>query len=632
MERGIINKKKFFFNNYLFRYSLFFILIRSVYPKVEIDSLDYDFHFNKAIEQFEKSRYNFAADYFQEILIQKRNYEDPVTHLLLAKSQYRSGELDIAKSTCRSFLKLYDNSPYQSHGEILLADIFLTEGMFTNAFKNYINIRKILDDSVTISLVDKRIISCISNKINPMQLEGMLFTEENKENEIIINLARCYISWIGGNEQDLKMTLDQIDYQFVPKPFLSLYQSLVKASEKKLRNQTTIALILPTSGLGSSSSFSYISGLLDYLLYNQKDNFVRFELYNTEGNDIKAFKIFKNVSTKKHISAILGPFDDDQILIGSGLVPGIPILLPKSELIGLAEESSNLYFLSPSAKTIAKRTVQLLIEEMNLSKIAILSPGYGISLKMSKYFIEELNNKGIDPVIVEWYYNKPVDLSRHFKSIRKKAWSLIPKKDINQGIAGMEIDSLEGLFDVDVNDFFNLSDEDNTKKMSKKDSAKVILETIDALLIPIEKNELTYVGTQLPMYNLSTLIVGNENWLDMDILNQNVIGPHVQGMRIITDLSRTIYLNNKKEHNYYYSLAYDHFGLINLLASNSNGTRRSFLKQINSLHSYTGESIGIKFGGKNKNENYSTQILEYENKKMNFIGIHNGDSLQTIMP
>ena len=594
--------------------------------------MGYDFHFNKAIEQFKKSRFNFAADYFQEILIQKKNYEDPVTHLLLAKSQYRGGELDLAKSTCKSFLKKYDDSPYEAHGEILLADIYLTEGMFTNAFKKYIDVRKNLDDLVTISLVDKRIISCISNKINPMQLEGMLFTEKNKENKIIINLARCYISWIRGNEQDLKMALDQINYQFVPRTFLSLYKSLVKASEKTIKNQTTIALILPISGLDSSSSFSYISGLLDYLLYNPNGNFVRFELYNTEGDDIKAFKIFKNISTKKHISAILGPFDDTQILIASGLVSEIPILLPKSELIGLADESSNLYFLSPSAKTIAKRTVQLLVDEMSLSKIAILSPGYGLSLKLSKYFIEELNKKGFDPVIVEWYYNKPEDLSRNFKSIRKKAWSLIPKKDINQDITGMEIDSLEGLFDVDVDDFFNLPDEDNSKKMSKKDSAKVILKTIDALLIPIEKNELTYVGTQLPMYNLSTLIIGNENWLDMDILNQNVIGPHVQGMRIVTDVSRSIYQNNKMAHDYYYSVAYDHYGLINLLASNSNGTRRSFVKQINSLHSYAGESIGIKFGGKNKNENYSTQILEYKNKKMNSIGIHNGDSLQIRMP
>ena len=153
-----------------------------------------------------------------------------------------------------------------------------------------------------------------------------------------------------------------------------------------------------------------------------------------------------------------------------------------------------------------------------------------------------------------------------------------------------------------------------------------------ALRSAIEKDDLTYVGTQLPMYNLSTLIIGNENWINMDVLNQNVIGPHVQGMRIVTDFSRSIYLNNKKEHDYYYSLAYDHFDLINLIANNSNGTRKSFAKQISSLHSFTGKSTGIKFAGKNNNENYSTQILEYQNKKMNSIGFYSGDSLQVTVP
>ena len=45
------------------------------------------------------------------------------------------------------------------------------------------------------------------------------------------------------------------------------------------------------------------------------------------------------------------------------LVSSIPILVPKSDLTGLSEESSNLYFLSPSGKTLAKRTVQLLVDD-----------------------------------------------------------------------------------------------------------------------------------------------------------------------------------------------------------------------------------------------------------------------------
>lgn len=555
-----------------------------------------------------------------------------MTHLLLAKSQYRNGKLKAAKKTCKSFLKIYEDSPYQFHCEMLLADIYLSEGFFTDAFEAYLSLRKSLKDTVNVNLTDSRIISCISNKINPIELEGMLFTEENKINKIIINLGRAYISWIDGNKRDLSLALNGIDNRIVPSTFLGLYESLVTASERKLKNQTTVALVLSISGLDSRKGISYITGLSDYLYDNQNKSFVRFELFDTKSDDIEAFKILKTISARKEICAILGPLNDNQILIAAGLVSSIPILVPKSDLIGLSEESSNLYFLSPSGKTLAKRTVQLLVEEMGLNRFGILSPGDGLSFKTSKYFIEGLNYKGIDPVIVEWYYNKPVDLSRHFKSIRSKAWDLKSNKNVDGNITGMEIDSLEGLFDVDVDDFFNLSDEESKIQMSKKDSAKIVLETIDALFIPISKNELKYIGTQLPMYNLSTQVIGNENWLDMDILNQNLIGPHVQGMRIVTDVSFPAYIKNKNDFDNYYLLAYDHHGFINLLANNSNGNRRSFLRQLNKLVSYRGESVSIQFGGKNNNENQSTQVLEYKNNKMNSIGIYNGDSLEILMP
>ena len=53
----------------------------------------------------------------------------------------------------------------------------------------------------------------------------------------------------------------------------------------------------------------------------------------------------------------------------------------------------------------------------------------------------------------------------------------------------LEIDSLDALFDVDVQDFFSLPDEDK-EKMDKRDSSKIELETIQALYIPIGEDEL----------------------------------------------------------------------------------------------------------------------------------------------
>ena len=190
-------------------------------------------------------------------------------------------------------------------------------------------------------------------------------------------------------------------------------------------------------------------------------------------------------------------------------------------------------------KTLAKKTAQLIINELGLSSIAVLSPGYGLNKLKTDYFINECKQLGIDPVSIEWYVETPLDLSRQLGSIRQKAWELIPREDDLGDIKNLEIDSLDALFDVDVQDFFSLPNE-NEEKMNKRDSSKIELETIQAIYIPIGPGELTYVGTQLPFYNLKTTIFGNENWLNMQLLNQKVIGPHVQGMHVVSDISSAI--------------------------------------------------------------------------------------------
>ena len=98
----------------------------------------------------------------------------------------------------------------------------------------------------------------------------------------------------------------------------------------------------------------------------------------------------------------------------------------------------------------------------------------------------------------------------------------------------MEIDSIDALFDVSVDDYFNLP---QTKEqiMTSSDSAKVVLETIKGIYLPIRYGEVEFLGTQLPMYNFDAKIIGNSNWKNLDILKKENIGPHLKGLTIISD-------------------------------------------------------------------------------------------------
>ena len=89
----------------------------------------------------------------------------------------------------------------------------------------------------------------------------------------------------------------------------------------------------------------------------------------------------------------------------------------------------------------------------------------------------------------------------------------------------MEIDSLDALFDVSIDDYFDLPST-KKQKMSSSDSAKVVLETLQGIYLPIRDGEVEFLGTQLPMYNLKAKIIGNLNWKNLDILKKENIGPH----------------------------------------------------------------------------------------------------------
>ena len=70
----------------------FILIILFISGNLVSDSLDsmvtYDEHFDIAIGYYNSQRYKLAESEFKKILIDRKNYSDPVSHLMLAKSQY----------------------------------------------------------------------------------------------------------------------------------------------------------------------------------------------------------------------------------------------------------------------------------------------------------------------------------------------------------------------------------------------------------------------------------------------------------------------------------------------------------------------------------------------------------------
>ena len=589
-----------------------------IYPSLVISKNYYE-KFEEALQLYKEERFRLSEKKFRIILEKERNHQDPASQLFIAKSQIQQGLWGQARRTCKTLLAKYKNSPYEVNIYILLGDCAFYEGKITSAFQNYLKARKLIDKIAYKNEVDQRLYNCIGLGLSEEKIEGILFRERNNFNRAIINLARCYQSWLNGNSYNMKSMIKEIDTYFLPGKFSNIFGELKKSLNKISSQPITFGVIIPLSGSNKKLGESYLLGLAESF----ESSNIRFIIYDSQGLAANALQIVKNIDGSNLISGIIGPLTIDEVYALSGSMLEIPILIPKLTPENISALNENLFFLSPSKKTLAEKTAHLIINELGYNSIAVLSPGDGKNKLQTDYFIEECHQLGIDPVAIEWYVETPLDLSRQLSSIRQKAWDLIPNEDVQESMIDLEIDSLDALFDVDVQDFFSLPS-DEQEKMDKRDSSKVELETIEALYIPIGEDELTYIGTQLPFYNLKTNIFGNENWLNMKLLNQKTIGPHVQGLHVVSDFSSTR-MNEKDDSNInYYNIGYAHVKFLEDVVGNTFFNKKQLAQQLRKQKGYFGNNTTIVFNGPKKNKNESAQVLQYQDQKITVIGIFEG--------
>lgn len=587
------------------------------------DTLSYYQKFDIALNSFKEGRFRLSQTQFSDIINSKESYE-PTSLIMFAKSLYAQKKYDEAENIIKSELQNFNNSDYLINAQILLSNIYLSKGNFTSAFRNYLSVRPAINDSINLNKLDESLILCISNGLKENLLENILMKEKNSENRSIINLSRAYQSWLNGDNYNLVNALNGVNKIYLNNKYIKIFKKLKATTNKQNSIPITISAIFPLSGNDKHKGLSYLMGLSKYLHRSQVNSSIRFVIYDSEGSSIKTLELVKEIELRSDIRGIVGPMLKEEILTISGFNSSIPILIPNSGPSDLSDIVPNLFFLSPSDRIIAERTAQIMIKFFGFKSIAVLSPADTESKIITDYFLNECHQLGIEPIAVEWYSEKPENLSKQFKSIRKTAWSLIPGES-NKYDLDMNIDSLDALFDVDVTDFLSFKKEDDS--MDKKDSAKVVLESIDAFYVPIRKGELTYIGTQFPIYNLKTTIFGNENWLDIDVLKDAAIGPHIQGMKVISSLSSELLTTNDNLDINYYALALDHANFLESIINKNRKNKKNIIMKLSDA--FIGESTSIFFQGKNKNINGVVQVLEFK-KGLNRSGYYDGLNLVRI--
>ena len=588
--------------------------------------------FKEAVSTYNSGKYATTETILNKIIDLNYKSFNEKSLLLLLKSQVALNKSDGAKQTAKIFFSKYPTSRFLNHAMESIGDLFVNNSNYESAYRMYVRSKNLSNSNTYKIKINSKLLKLIKINLSIKFIDELLIMETDLYSINIHYLAIAFSQIMNGTPDSAALTLAKIDPTFLPDMFSDLFEFLLRESYKPASPVMMIGLALPLSGSNSESGKAFLEGFMrgDNLnLYGKKR--ISILARDTRSNDIETIKIVSEFEKIDQLNAIVSPVNEilSLSLISALKNSDIPIILTNKQNGDLSLINDKTFFLNSDYATEGIVAAQYVINHLGLDSIAIIAPANKNIEMQVDAFVREVDRLGRKIVATEWYSGEPKNLKRQFSFLRQVGFRLEEKENEFDDALGMEIDSLDALFDVSVDDFFDLP-EPKTKKMTSSDSSKVVLSAIQAIYIPINFHDLEFIGPQIPMYNLDAKIIGNSSWKQLDILTKENIGPHLKGMSIVSSTIMpqidSLTIESKELDDYQ-----NGFNTSRLLTSiNLSEISRTSLKKSLSEIVFNDKGYSYIPSKVNKNVNSAFQLISFNGKKFIKEGVISIDTLSIV--
>ena len=590
--------------------------------------------FNQAVENYNEGKYATTSTILKRLLADNPlSFEEP-SLLLLLKSQVALDQTEQAKETARVFFAKFPKTIYLVNIMETLGDLYVNESAFESAYRMYHRSRSLSSNFKTTNKIDSKLLKLIKVRLPSSILNEMLILESKKESINIHLLAKANSDMLNGLPDEAAIILNKIDPLFLPDIYALFYENLLRRSYEPPSAVLMVGIVLPISGENAKEGKAFLSGFYaGEKSFNKDNQRLSILVKDTRSNDLQAIIDARNLEKMNQIKTIISPLNEQSSLAITSALSNtdLPIILTNTQQNDLSNINSKTFHFNSTLATQGKMAARYAVNQLGLKFLAVVSPADQNGEIQTDAFIKEVDLLGANVVVSEWYSGQPKNLKRQFKNIRRIAFDLLPKEENYDEALGMSIDSLDALFDISTEDYFDLPKK-KKNKMSSSDSSKVILSTIDGIYLPINLDDLEFIGPQIPMYNLETKIIGNNNWQNLNILQKENIGPHIKGLSIITNFTQQNTDPELYNGNQQYSF-YNGYNVAKLLTQVDieDQSRELLNNALRNLDFHKGVGFFYSPSQSNKQINSAFQIIEFDGKGFKHQGVFRGDSLELIL-
>jgi len=496
----------------------------------------------RVLEAYNHGKYRNALRELEEMAVPDSNPMAPVLMEVKVQCFRLTQQPERAQNLATRFFELFPEHPLGVMVKMALGDMEVTRGNFGQGLIDYLEARTLLRPPTSPDSVDHRIIKSIPYAVPGIHIDSLKKRLPQPEIQPLLVLIHAYQVLTQGRVDDAALMLSTVDRTALPDIYQSYYDQLLLKSYQPALPTVMVGAILPMSGDPSDAGQTFIQGLTAGLTATSDAPVaLQVMVMDNEGDPMKTITLCKQAFANPALDLVVGPLTETNSILVANTLSGTDLtaVLPTAVTGGLSTMGSNILQFNGDLDSRGRATARFCSQVLGLQSMAILAPADDYGQPIVNAFVDEFEYLGGEILAQEWYSGKPENLRRQFLAIRKIAWELEKEASRYDEFLGMEIDSLEGLFEISDQTFFDLP-ETEEKTLSPSDSNKVELNTIPGIFMPIHEEDVSYIGTQFPLYNLNTVVVGNEGWHNLDILNQEIVGPHIQGLMTLAPINEEL--------------------------------------------------------------------------------------------
>ncbi len=467
--------------------------------------------FNRAVELFQKGRYQEALDNF---LLISSDYPHSAyisaVDLMVAKCYYHLGSFQQAIAAAQRFLQEYPSSSYLDNVHFLIGNCRYLLGEKRKAAKEYLVCLERTKDERLKDLSQRSLLPLLEAELSLGELERLKAEVKVGKGMVtfFIGKRRFQTGDCFGASRAFKEYIDG----FPRGAYIKEARRLWREAVERLKKVVYIGVLTPLSGEYKPWGERLLNGVKMALEDFARGGDVQLKVRDTEGDPVTAVKAAQSLAEGGCL-AILGPLLSSTA-VGAASVSqflGVPLLTPTASQRGLASLGEWVFQGSVGAELQGKALAHYAIKDLGLQEFAVLAPLTPWGKEISRCFIEAVEGNGGRILAQSWYQEGSTDFRDQFRAIRKPLLA--------------RVDSIELADDTTDLDFY-------TPGGKLKPPEEWIL-NLDGLFVSADPGEAAMIAPQVAFYGLHTQLLGDGGWGSEEV--RRVGGRYAEGTILVND-------------------------------------------------------------------------------------------------